>query len=233
MGNDALIMPHITSANIACGYHAGDPATMKATVELALQHGVSIGAHPSYPDRDNFGRTDMVLSPPEVYDLVTEQIEALDRIAREAGGHLHHVKPHGALYNKAASTRGLAAIIALAVKDVDANLVIYGSRALVSEARKIGLRAAYEAFADRRYNVDGSLVSRKTPGSFIEDVHQSTEQVLMMVEHKKVQTLQGEAIDMAPDTICIHGDGPQAPQLAQQLRETLLSRQIQIAAPRF
>ncbi|MDX1954202.1 MAG: 5-oxoprolinase subunit PxpA [Chitinophagaceae bacterium] len=231
IGNDALIMPHISSANIACGYHAGDDTTMKATVELALQHEVALGAHPSYMDRENFGRTDLLLSPPEIYDLVTAQVFKLAGIAKTFGTKLHHVKPHGALYNKAATTRSLAAIIALAVKDVDDELFIYGSRALVSEARKIGMRTAHEVFADRAYNTDGSLVSRKVPGYFIDDNKKAVNQVIKMVTTGKVQTISGEEIDIIADTVCIHGDGPHAPELAKAIRKKLAAQKINISKP--
>ncbi|MBL7750254.1 MAG: LamB/YcsF family protein [Chitinophagaceae bacterium] len=229
IGNDALIMPYISSANIACGYHAGDDTTMKSTIELALRHGVALGAHPSYLDRENFGRTDLLLSPPEVYDIVTDQVNKLTTIAQTFGTKLHHVKPHGALYNKAATTRSLAAIIALAVKDVDDELMIYGSRALVSEARKIGMRAAHEVFADRAYNADGSLVSRKTPGHFIEDNQKAVDQVIRMVTTGKVMTISGEEIDIIADTVCIHGDGPHAPELAKAIRMSLVAHKINIS----
>lgn len=229
IGNDAQIMPFISSANIACGYHAGDEDTMKATIELAMKYGVSIGAHPSYLDRANFGRTEFQLSPPEVYDLVTEQVGKLASIATALGTSLHHVKPHGALYNKAAGTPGLAAIIALATKDVSDKLVMYGSRALVTEARKIGLKAANEAFADRRYNADGSLVSRKLPGAVIEDEEMAAEQVMMMIQTGKVKAINDEMIDITVETVCVHGDGTNAHLLAKLIRQNLDARQIKVS----
>ncbi len=231
IGNDALIMPHISSANIACGYHAGDADTMKSTVELAIKYGVAIGAHPSYLDRANFGRTDFQLSPPEVYDLVTDQVNKLATITRSFGATLHHVKPHGALYNKAASTPGLAAVIALAAKDVSDGLVIYGSRALVTEAKKIGMKAAHEGFADRRYNADGSLVSRKAPGALIDEEEQAIQQVLMMIKEGKVKAINEELLDIKVDTVCIHGDAPGAVRLAEAIRQSLKTNRVKVSPP--
>lgn len=231
IGDDPLIMPLISSANIACGYHAGNKATMQKTVELAIAHGVRIGAHPSFKDRENFGRTDMRLSLAEVYDLVTKQIRLLYDIARKQGASLHHVKPHGALYNMAARTKNLAATIALAVKDVDEGLVLYGSRAMLTEARKIGVKTCSEVFADRRYNDDGSLVSRKTAAALIDDDEQAVKQVLQMVKKGTVRTINKVDIAIPAETICIHGDRENAVSLVKAIRQSLKKEKIVVAAP--
>src|SRR5690242_7058689 len=179
IGNDAAIMPYISSANIACGYHAGDEETIKQTVELCLKYNVAIGAHPSFNDKNNFGRTEMNLPLSEVYDLVTKQIHLLDKIAKQKGVLLHHVKPHGALYNMAAKDAELAARIALAVKDISTELILFGLSGSnsINEAKKIGMKTANEVFADRTYQDDASLTPRTEPNALIEDEMRSIQQV--------------------------------------------------------
>ncbi|MBI1343580.1 MAG: 5-oxoprolinase subunit PxpA [Terrimonas sp.] len=230
-GNDAAIMPFISSANIACGYHAGDTDTMKATVELALRHQVAIGAHPSFQDRDNFGRTDIQLPMREIYDLVTKQVDSLAAITQKAGARLHHVKLHGALYNMAARTKTISAIIALAVKDVDEDLVLYGSRLMITEAKKIGLKTASEVFADRRYNEDGSLVSRKVAMAVIDSTEASIQQVMQMIRKGTVTTIDETEIPIQAETICIHGDGPHAIDFARAIHAYLSKEKFIITAP--
>src|SRR5262245_8034460 len=167
MENDEAIMPYISSANIACGYHAGDEKMMKQTIELCKKYNVAVGAHPSYPDRENFGRTDMLLPPTEVYEIVIKQINVLEKIALANGASLHHVKPHGALYNMAARDRSLASLIALAILDTNSKYILYGLSGsyLVKEGKNHGLKIANEVFADRTYKDDGSLTSRNKPGA--------------------------------------------------------------------
>jgi UPF0271 protein len=227
IGNDEAIMPFITSANIACGYHAGDEATMRKTVLLAKEAGVAIGAHPSYPGRENFGRTEVNLTAEEVYELVTKQVKLLQDISAACGAVVHHVKPHGALYNKAAKDAGIANAIAQAVKDTDKNLVLYGlsGSCLISEAKAIGLKTAGEAFADRTYQDDGSLTPRSQPDALIEDEAISVRQVLQMVQEKRVTTISGKLIPIVAETICIHGDGKNAAALARKIREALERRE--------
>ena len=171
IGNDAAIMPFISSANIACGYHAGDEETMKQIVELCIKHNVAIGAHPSFDDKKTFGRTDMHLPASEIYNLVTKQIHLLDKIAKQQGASLHHVKPHGALYNMSAKDTELATTIASAIKDVDAKLILYGlsNSYSIVKANELGLKSANEVFADRTYQDDGSLTPRSQPNALIED----------------------------------------------------------------
>jgi UPF0271 protein len=226
IGNDELIMPFITSASIACGYHAGDENTMRRTVELCLKHNVRIGAHPSYADKGNFGRTDIFLPLPEVYELVINQISLLDKIVKEFGAKLHHVKPHGALYNMSARAQPLAAVVALAIKDADEGLVLYGlSRSyLISEAKKIGLKASNEVFADRTYGDDGRLTPRAKANALIESEEQCLLQVKQMTENGTVTSTGGKEIKVFADTICIHGDGIHAVQFAKAVKKMIESK---------
>ncbi|HUS01903.1 MAG TPA: 5-oxoprolinase subunit PxpA [Chitinophagaceae bacterium] len=221
IGNDELIMPYITSANIACGYHAGDEETMKKTVLLAKKYNVNIGAHPSFLDRQNFGRTEMGKTPVEVYELVSAQINLLQKITIDNNAQLHHVKPHGALYNMAAKDKGLAKSIVEAVKDLDKNLILYclSNSFLISEAKAIGLKTASEAFADRTYQDDGSLTPRSQPDALIQNTDEALQQVLMMVNKGKVRTVSGKVIPIVAETICIHGDGNYAVEFARAIHE--------------
>jgi UPF0271 protein len=223
MGNDELIMAYITSANIACGYHAGDEATMHQTILLAQKYNVHIGAHPSFSDRENFGRTAMNTTPDEVYELVTKQVLVLKNIVEEYDAPLRHVKPHGALYNQAAKDQSSAKAIAHAVKDIDANLVLFGLSGsfLISEAKAIRLNTASEVFADRTYQDDGTLTQRTQPNALIHDAEQCLQQVLKMVKEGKVKTVSGREIDIIAETICIHGDGENAVKFAKIIRDNL------------
>lgn len=232
IGNDEQIMPYISSANIACGYHAGDEATMKETVELCKKYKVAIGAHPSYDDRNNFGRTDIRLPSQEVYNLVAKQIKILDEIARTHGVHLRHVKPHGALYNMAARDKFLAPVVALAVMDANRKLVLYGLSGshLVIEGKNLGLRTASEVFADRTYQDDGSLTPRYKPGALIDDADKAVAQVLEMVNEGTVTTTSGNKIPIKADTVCIHGDGPHAVELVKAIHQALTENNIVIRA---
>ena len=225
IGNDELIMPYITSANIACGYHAGDEETMRQTILLAKKYNVNIGAHPSFLDRENFGRREINKSPKEVYELVSAQINLLQKIADDNQATLHHVKPHGALYNMAAKDKVLAQAIAKAVKDIDENLILFGlsNSFLISEAKAIGLKTASEVFADRTYRDDGSLTPRSQPNAMIENVDEAIQQVLMMVKQQKVKPVSGKEIPIVAETICIHGDGKNAVEFAKEIRNTLLN----------
>jgi UPF0271 protein len=232
IGNDELILPFISSASIACGFHAGDEETMKKTVELCIKNKVAIGAHPSYLDRTNFGRTDLLLPPVEVYDLAVKQIRLLDEIARSAGAELKHVKPHGALYNMAARGAQLAAIISLAVKDINEKLVLVGLSGshLIKEGKNIGLITASEVFADRTYKDDGSLTPRHKPGALIEDVNIAVAQVLQMANEGAVTSISGKKIPIVAQTVCIHGDGPHAIEFAKAIHQALKENNIAVKA---
>ena len=203
IGNDAELMPYIDEANIACGFHAGDAYSMRETVALCIRHGVKIGAHPSYLDRENFGRKEIELSSEEIYLLVKKQVESLKQIVENAGAKLNHVKPHGALYNTSAKNLEVAKAIAKAVKDIDAGLILFGLKNShsIKAANELGLITAEEAFADRSYEIDGSLTPRSKPGACFTDI----QDVLNQVQKMKA------------DTWCIHGDGPHALAFAEAL----------------
>ncbi|MBL0131285.1 MAG: LamB/YcsF family protein [Chitinophagaceae bacterium] len=222
-GNDDDIMPYITSANIACGYHAGDSETMWRTVESAVRHKVAIGAHPSFFDRKNFGRSEMNLDPGEIYDLVTQQLLVLTEIASSLDTKLQHVKPHGALYNMSAKDPALANTIARAVKDFDSNLILFGLSGSfsISESKAIGLKTASEVFADRTYQDDGSLTPRSQPDALIEDTGKMLTQVMQLIKEGTVTTLTGKIIPRVADTICIHGDGKQAVAFAKAIHNAI------------
>lgn len=228
--SDALIMPFISSANIACGYHAGDEQTMIRTISLARKHGVAIGAHPSYPDKENFGRNVMVMSDDAIYNIVTEQLKILNDIVADMGMNLHHVKPHGALYNVAAKEIDIALAIANAIADVDARMILYGlaNSAFVIAAEKTGLQFCGEAFADRTYTDDGLLTPRSEPHALIDNDAAAIAQVLELLENGSVTSWSGKKVSLQADTICIHGDGPHAVDFAQKIHDTLKAKGISI-----
>jgi UPF0271 protein len=222
-GDDAALLPHISSASIACGWHAGDARTMQSTVAMCLQHGVAMGAHPSLPDREGFGRREMAVDVQAVYALTLYQIGALSGFVRARGARLHHVKPHGALYNLAARKRDIADAIASAVYDFDPGLVLYGlaGSALTAAASAAGLRVAHEAFAERRYEADGSLTARGVDDAVIHDVDMAAQQVAQMLEARSVNARDGSAVPIRADTICLHGDRPDAALFARSLRAAI------------
>lgn len=230
MGTDEEILKFITSANIACGFHAGDPATMRQTVKLALQNGVAIGAHPGLPDLVGFGRRNMDISPQEAFDMVVYQIGALYGFVKAEGGKLQHVKPHGALYNMAAKSLKLSEAIAQAVYKIDPKLILFGlsGSELVKAGERIGLRTASEVFADRTYQQDGSLTPRRQPDALITDDQKAIEQVIQMIKEGTVNSQQGAEIPIQTDTVCIHGDGPHALLFARQIRQSLADSGITV-----
>lgn len=219
IGNDEGLMPYITSANIACGFHAGDEDTMKKTIELCLKYNVKIGAHPSFRDRENFGRTDTLIPLPEVHSIVTEQIILLEKIARELGATLHHVKFHGAMYNQAARAKPLAAVLSLAIKDTDMDLAVYGlsNSNIITEAKKIGIKTFNEVFADRTYSDNGSLTPRGRPNALIESVDEAIAQVRLMTEKGYVISTNKIQVPVIADTVCIHSDGKLALNIAKAI----------------
>lgn len=232
MGQDRAIMPYVTSANIACGFHAGDPATMRETVACAIDHGVAIGAHPGLPDLQGFGRRFMQISEQEAYDMVVVQVGALAGVAASQGARLNHVKAHGMLYNMAVKNQALARGIARAVRDVDSSLVFFGlaGTVMIDEARALGLRTASEVFGDRSYQADGSLTPRNLPGAMITDVKLSIEQVLRMVKEKIIIAQDGTHVSVQADTLCLHGDQPGAVEFAQAIRKALQQADIGVGA---
>ncbi len=230
IGADEAMMPHITSANIACGYHAGDPLVMDRTVRLAAKHRVGIGAHPGFPDLMGFGRRAMQLSSEEIENYILYQIGALAAFARAAGAELVHVKPHGALYNMAAKDTELARAIVHGIARFSKRLIVVcpAGSAMIEAAREAGLRAAREGFADRAYNPDGTLQSRKESGSVIHDPLRAAERAVAMVLDKVVVAHTGEEIPLRVDTICVHGDSPGAVQIAQAIRKELATAGIEV-----
>jgi UPF0271 protein len=232
LGSDAEVMSTITSANIACGYHAGDPAVMRATVRLARSHGVAVGAHPGLPDLVGFGRREMQVSPDEVEGMVLYQLGALQAVARAEGVRLQHVKPHGALYNMAARDVSLADAIARAVRAFDPSLILFGlaGSPMLAAGEAAGLRVASEVFADRAYQRDGSLASRRIAGSVIHDADAVAARAVQMVRDGTAVTTSGEVISLRADTICIHGDTPGAAALARTIRHALEEAGVTVAS---
>jgi len=231
MGADAEVMPHISSANVACGFHGGDPATIRKTVRLAVDHGVAIGAHPSLPDLMGFGRRVMKISPQDLYDLVVYQAGAVEGFARAAGSRLHHIKCHGALYNMAANDEALSEAMVRAAKDLGTMLYVLSNSRNLAIARKMAVPVAAEVFADRGYSDDGTLAPRDKPGGMIEDAAQAVKQAIAMVEGGYVTSLSGKRVPVAAETICLHGDQPGAVQFATALRKAFAERSITVAAP--
>jgi UPF0271 protein len=231
VGNDEKIMPHITSANIACGFHAGDPVTIAQTINLAKKHGVAVGAHPSYPDLLGFGRREMQLTSEEIKNYTIYQISALQGFAKTASFNLQHVKPHGALYNTAVKDEKLSKAIVDAVKALNQNLIIFApsKSALANVAAESGLRVAYEVFADRAYNPDGSLVSRTQPNAIIQESQTVVKRAIKMVEKGTVLAVNGEIVNLGQvHTICVHGDTPTAIELAKALKKGLIKAGIEV-----
>ncbi|MCP3031514.1 LamB/YcsF family protein [Halobacillus sp. A1] len=230
MGRDEEILDFVTSANIACGFHAGDPATMRKTVKLAIEKGVGLGVHPGLQDLVGFGRRNMSISPKEAYDLVVYQIGALNGFVKAEGARLQHVKPHGALFNMAAKDASLAEGIAEAVYDVDSQLILFGlsGSELVNAGKKVGLKTANEVFSDRTYQYDGSLTARTESNALITDSNEAIQQVVRMIKESKVKTIQGEDLSILAETICIHGDGVHALDFAKNISSTLNEAGIEV-----
>ncbi|MCR8846389.1 LamB/YcsF family protein [Paenibacillus sp. SC116] len=232
IGNDEAMLDLVTSVNIACGYHAGDPRTMRQTVIMALNKQVGIGAHPGLPDLAGFGRRNMAITPEEAYDMTVYQIGALDGFIRAEGGKMQHVKPHGALYNMAAHQEKLAEAIAEAVYRVNPELVLYGlsGSQLIRAGERIGLRTASEVFADRTYCRDGSLTPRAESDALISDPSQAVAQILQMVTSGTVRSREDVEVKLKAETICIHGDGEHARVFASHIRDMLIGKGIQLQA---
>jgi len=230
-GADDALMPWITSANVACGYHAGDPLVMDETVRLAVRHGVGIGAHPGFPDLLGFGRRAMQLAPGEVENYVLYQVGALAAFARAAGAELAHVKPHGALYNVAARDVEMARAVVRGVARAGSDLILVGlaGSALLEAAREAGLAVASEGFADRAYNPDGTLRSRRLPGALLESPAAAAEQALRIARDGTVTAHTGEEVSLHVDTICLHGDTPAAVEIAQAIRHRLAQAGVEVA----
>jgi UPF0271 protein len=224
MGNDALLLDYITSTNIACGWHAGDPARMKKLVEMASKKGIHIGAHPGLPDLEGFGRREMVISEQDAYNYVLYQAGALKAFVDAIGNKLHHVKPHGALYNQAAKDIKLARGIAQAVKDLGSEVILYGlaGSCLIDAAKELNVPVWQEVFADRRYTKEGFLVPRTQAGAVIEDESDALNQAIYFSKNGKVTAIDGSEIKIQADTLCIHGDNPHAVEFAKRIKAALV-----------
>ena len=232
-GNDADIVPLISSASIACGGHAGDAASMATTIALCLQHGVAVGAHPSYEDRANFGRRELDVPPADLRDSISRQLDAFAMACAELGAHMHHVKPHGALYNVAARDPAVADVVAAAVRAVDDSLIVYAlsGSALADTATRLGLRVAHEAFAERAYDADGRLAPRGTPGAVLEDIPAALAQVRRLLREGVVVARDGSHVRLRADTLCLHGDRADAVEFARALHSLLREEGVQLRAP--
>lgn len=232
LANQKEILKYVTSANIACGFHAGDPSVMRETVKVALENHVKIGAHPGLPDLVGFGRREMAISYQEAYDMVVYQVGALQAFLTIEGEKMQHVKPHGALYNMAAKNPEIAEAIAKAVYDISPDLILFGlaSSELTKAGEKIGLPTAHEVFADRTYQEDGTLTSRKQPNALITSHDEAVKQVIRMVKEGKVKSCQGTDVLLRADTICIHGDGEHAVDFAQFIKNELQNNAIEVTS---
>ena len=230
IGDDKAVLSSVSSANVACGYHAGDPSIMRETIKLCAEQGVAVGAHVSYPDLLGFGRRNMACTPQEVYDYCLYQIGAMQGFCRIQGITLQHVKPHGALYNQAAVDRKLADAIAAAVKDAGSGILLMGlaGSQFAPAAEAVGIRFAAEAFADRAYLKDGSLMPRSRPGAVIHDAGLAARRVVQMVTRGTVTADDGSEIQFRPDTICLHGDTVEAVEMAAAVRKALENAGVEI-----
>jgi UPF0271 protein len=236
LGCDEELIPLISSANIACGFHAGDPTVLRRTVILARDHGVAVGAHPGLPDLMGFGRRTMAVTQEEIRDYVTYQIGAIQAFALAEGARLQHVKPHGALYNMAVRDPAIWETVAAAAADLDKDLVLFvlggaDREGLKAMGARHGIRVAFEFFADRAYNPDGSLVARNTSGAVIKDHDLAAERVLKMATEGTVSCIDGTDISLKADTICVHGDNPAAVRLVRKIRDTLVAAGVDISPP--
>jgi 5-oxoprolinase (ATP-hydrolysing) subunit A len=232
-GHDEELLALITSASIACGFHAGDANTMRESIEAARNRGVAVGAHPSLFDRENFGRKELPVTSDKVFDAVTYQLGVFQAIAEAAGVRPNHVKPHGALYNMAASNAGLAEAVARAIAAADPTLILFApvKSALASAGEANGLRIAREVFADRNYMSDGTLVPRSRSDALLHDPEEAAGRVLRMLREGKVRSVDGVDVDVCAETICIHGDTPGAVEFARELRSQLEYEGVKISAP--
>ena len=231
--SEGELLQLVSSANIACGFHAGDPDSMIASIRAAHNAGVAVGAHPSLADRENFGRRELPVTPERIFALVTYQLGAFQAIARSLGVKPNHVKPHGALYNMAARDPALAEAVARAIRAVDPSLILFapGGSALARAGETSELRVAREVFADRNYLPDGSLVSRARSDALLHDAAEASARVLRMLREQVVRAIDGSDIAIVADTICVHGDTPEAVEFARQLRDSLAAAGVAVAAP--
>ena len=232
-GHDEEVLEFVSSANIACGFHAGDPTSILQSIRAAHERGVAVGAHPSFPDRVDFGRKEMALPSEEIYAIITYQLGAFQALAHAAGAGMNHVKAHGALYNMAARDRSLAEVIADAVFTFDPRLILFVPPGGIFEraAQERELQLAREVFADRNYRSDGTLVSRSSPDAFVRDPIEAAERVIRMLREGKVRAINGADVPVSAETICVHGDNPEAVEFVRRLHDRLKREEVMIAAP--
>lgn len=230
IGRDADIIPLISSANVACGFHAGDPTIMAKTAKLCRDNNIAIGAHPGFDDLQGFGRRNMSVSPEDAKNLIVYQVGALDAFCKSVGIKLQHVKPHGALYNMAAKDAALARAICEGIYNYDNNLILLGlaNSEMIRQAKDIGLPYASEVFADRAYEDDGTLVARSKPGSMIRDEDEAVSRVIRMIKERRVKTINGNDIEITADSVCVHGDSEKALLFVQKIRSALENEGIEI-----
>lgn len=231
IGMDEAVIPHISSANIGCGWHGGDPLVMRKTLALAKEAGIAVGAHPGFPDLMGFGRRNMTVTPDEAYSYTLYQLGAFYGFAKAAGMEVQHVKPHGALYNMAGKDLAMSVAICKAIKDFDPNIILLalsGSK-MLEAAQEVGIPAAYEVFADRAYNEDGSLVARSLPGAVIHDTEECIRRVVQMVKEGTVTAITGKVIPIRCDSICVHGDNASAVEFVKAIRSRLTEDDVEIA----
>lgn len=230
LGMDEEIMKCVSSVNCACGWHAGDPLIMEKTVKIAKENKVAVGAHPGYPDLLGFGRRKMIVSPEEARVYMLYQLGALDAFAKANGTRLQHIKLHGAFYNMAAVEKDLADAVLEGIEQFDKEIILMtlSGSYMAKEGKRRGLRVAEEVFADRGYNADGTLVNRSLPGAFVKDPEEAIARVIKMVKTKKVTAVSGEEIDIAADSICVHGDNPKAIEFVDRIRKSLIANGIEV-----
>ena len=230
LGMDSEVLNHVTSSNIACGWHAGDPLIMDATVCICKEKGVAVGAHPGYPDLMGFGRRSMAISNEEAKAYTLYQISAIGGMCKAVGVKLQHVKPHGALYNMAAKDYDLSKAICEAIYEYDKDLIVMGlsGSEMIKAAKDCGLKSASEVFADRAYEEDGTLVNRRKPGAMIEDEDEAINRVIRMIKEGKVTSITGKDIDIKADSVCVHGDGEKALLFVEKIRKTFGENEIEI-----
>jgi UPF0271 protein len=230
--DDEHLLDVVTSASIACGFHAGDPIVMRESVLGAVRRGVVVGAHPGYPDLVGFGRRELAATPDEIYSFVAYQVGALRGICAASGGRLRYVKPHGALYNRAARDEGAADAIAHAVHDVDSSLALLGlaGSAMIRAADRVGIRRVSEAFVDRAYRADGTLVPRSEAGAVLSDIASTAERTLQIVTEGRVRAIDGSVVELKAESLCTHGDGPHAVSIVRAVRRRLEAAGVRVAA---
>lgn len=232
IGMDHAIIPYVSSVNIACGWHAGDPLVMAKTVKSAIENGTAIGAHPGYPDLMGFGRRNMAVTPAEVKAYTLYQLGALQAFVKAANGSLQHLKPHGAMYNMAATDAKLAQAIAEAIYEAAPEVILLGlaNSEMITAGKAVGLKVAQEVFADRAYQANGTLVPRSQPGAVIHDPDEAIARVVTMVKKGEVTAITGEKVEMKADSICVHGDNPEAVEFVKKIKETLEKEGVTITA---